>query len=223
MSTTTEAVPAIELANVTVTFSRRDDDPLTVVDNLGLKVAPGTIHCLAGRSGSGKTTVLRVAVATLRPNSGTIAWAGARVDDLSPDRLAAARRKHLGYVDQGATAIGELTVLDNVLLPAVPTGITPALEQRARDLITQFGLGTRGRQRARTLSGGERQRLAIARALLLEPTLLAVDEPTASLDRASATTVLAALSDAAASGSAVLVASHDPAVLEAASATTHLD
>jgi len=211
------------MADVTVTFTRRDDEPLTIAEHLNLAVPAGTMHCLAGRSGSGKTTLLKVAVGTLAPDAGTVAWSGVRIDALTPKQLAAARRQHMGYVDQGATAIDELTVLDNALLPAVPTGVTKEMVERAHQLLTLLGLDTRLRQRARSLSGGERQRLAIARALLLAPTALAIDEPTASLDRTAAATVVQALRQTAADGTAVLVASHDPAVINTADTTTDLN
>ena len=222
MTATTTIPPAITLEAITVTYTRGDGEPLTIVEDFNLTIPAGTIHCLAGRSGSGKTTLLRVAVATLTPDTGTVAWAGTRLDALDPDQLAAARRNHMAYVDQGATVIEELTVLDNALLPAIPIGLTPDLEERAHALLAALGLGTRTRQRARTLSGGERQRLAIARALLLQPTAIALDEPTASLDRTAAATVIDALHEAAASGAAVLVASHDPAVIDAATTVTPL-
>lgn len=222
MTATTTIPPAITLEAITVTYTRGEGEPLTIVEDFNLTIPAGTIHCLAGRSGSGKTTLLRVAVATLTPDTGTVAWAGTRLDALDPDQLAAARRNHMAYVDQGATVIDELTVLDNALLPAIPIGLTPDLEERAHALLATLGLGARTRQRARTLSGGERQRLAIARALLLQPTAIALDEPTASLDRTAAATVIDALHEAAASGAAVLVASHDPAVIDAATTVTPL-
>lgn len=221
--TVTATAPAIRLDAITVSYPSRGGEARTIVEDFDLAIPAGTIHCLAGRSGSGKTTVLRVAVATLTPDSGTVAWVGTDLAGLGPDELASARRRHMGYVDQGATVIDELTVLDNVLLAAVPTGQVAALEGQAKDLLITLGLGSRRRQRARTLSGGERQRLAIARALLLGPTAIALDEPTASLDRASAGTVIAALHEVAARGAAVLVASHDPAVVAAATTVTPLE
>lgn len=123
---------------------------------------------------------------------------------------------------RGATVIQELTVLDNVLIPAMPEGITADIERRAEELLVTFGLQAAKRQRAHSLSGGERQRLAIARALLLSPTAIALDEPTASLDRSTADTVIGAMRTAADSGAAILVASHDPGVVEAADTHTWL-
>lgn len=128
----------------------------------------------------------------------------------------------MGYVDQGATVIEELTVLDNVLIPAMPEGITTEITDRADALLELFGLAPARRQKARSLSGGERQRLAIVRALLLQPSAVALDEPTASLDRRTADTVIEAMHTAAESGAAVLVASHDPEVINAAHTVTRL-
>jgi ABC-type lipoprotein export system ATPase subunit len=216
------AVAALELDGIEITFDGTDA-PLTVVRGFDLVVAPGSIHCLAGRSGSGKTSLLRVAVGLAAPTDGRVRWGGQSIDELSADALSVARRKHMGYVDQGATAISDLTVRDNVLLPAVPEGITDATMRRADDLLELFALRPRANRPAGILSGGERQRLAIARALLLEPSTIAFDEPTASLDRAAADTVIAAITTAARHGCAILVASHDPAVIAAASSRTHLD
>ena len=97
------------------------------------------------------------------------------------------------------------------------------MEARAHALLELFGLAEQARQQTRTLSGGERQRVAIARSLLLAPTTIAVDEPTASLDRESATRVIAALRAAANLGSAILLASHDPALIAEADSVTRLE
>jgi len=216
-------VPALELREVEIHYPRGNTDPLRIVESFDLSVAPGTLHCVAGRSGSGKTSILRVIVGVLRPNSGTILWSGVPIAELGDDALATARREHMSYVDQGATVIPELTVLDNALIPAIPSGITKEIEAKARQLLESFGLGVQMRQRARTLSGGERQRLAIARALLGGPTSIALDEPTASLDRVAARMVVDSLRSATDRGTAVIVASHDPDVIAAADTVTLLD
>lgn len=213
---------ALEMTDITVRFARPNDEPLIIMSALSLSVPAGTVHALAGRSGSGKTTLLRVAVGAMKPDTGSVVWNGLPIDGLSSRELAAARRSHMGYVDQGATAIDELTTLDNVLLPAVPLRATARMLDRAHDLLSMFGLSARAKQRARSLSGGERQRLAIARALLLEPTAIAIDEPTASLDRESANTVIEALQRLTRTGTAIIVASHDDAVIAVSDAVTRL-
>lgn len=214
---------ALEMTDVTVRFTRPNDEPLTIMSGMNLSVPAGTIHALAGRSGSGKTTLLQVAVGAMKPDTGTVTWNGLQIDGLTYRELAAARRAHMGYIDQGATAIDELTALDNVLLPAVPLRAVSQMQDRAHELLSMFGLSARARQRARSLSGGERQRLAIARALLLEPTAIAIDEPTASLDRDSAETVIEALQQLTSAGTAVIVASHDDAVVAASDTVTRLE
>lgn len=214
---------ALQMANIDITFPRPDQPPLDIVTGFELTLTAGVMHCLAGRSGSGKTSLLRVAVALTTPTRGEVRWYGQRVDQLSAHDLAQARRRRLSYVDQDATVIEQLTAIDNVLLPAVPTGIDPATEARATDLLDLFGLGQHASHPAGTLSGGERQRLALARAMLLRPGLVAVDEPTASLDRASADMVIDALRVVAREGAAVLAASHDPGLIAAADAVTRLD
>ncbi|WP_300343732.1 ATP-binding cassette domain-containing protein [Nesterenkonia sp.] len=96
-----EAAPAIELEAVTISDAEADGAQRSIVEGFDLSLAPGQIHCLAGRSGSGKTSVLRVATATQAPSSGAVRWAGADVAQLSPDELASHRRRRMGYVDQG--------------------------------------------------------------------------------------------------------------------------
>ena len=147
----------ITLDGVGIRFTRPPEPPLVIVSELSLSLAEATVHCIAGRSGCGKTSLLRVAAGIQPPTSGRVSWSGIDVGSLAGKELAAMRRAHMGYVDQGATVLGELTVLDNVLLPAVPTGVTEAVVSRARLLLDTFGLADRSRQPAGSLSGGERQ------------------------------------------------------------------
>lgn len=216
-------LPVLQMDDIEIAFARRQQAPLIVVSAFDLNIHAGAMHCIAGRSGSGKTSVLRVAAALAAPTRGQVRWHGRRVDTLSTDELADARRGRMSYVDQDATVIEQLTTIDNVLLPAIPEGIDRTIEMRAAKLLEQFGLHARARSAAAVLSGGERQRLALARALLLHPGFVAVDEPTASLDRASADTVIEALQVIARDGTAVLVASHDHGLIGAADSVTELD
>jgi ABC-type lipoprotein export system ATPase subunit len=211
------------MEGIDITFPRRDQPSLVIVAGFHLVLTAGVMHCVAGRSGSGKTSLLRVAVALSAPTRGAVRWHGQRVDELNAAELARARREHMSYVDQDATVIEQLSAIDNVLLPAVPAGIDKATEARAADLLDLFGLSQHARHLAGALSGGERQRLALARALLLRPRLVAVDEPTASLDRASADAVIEALRVVSREGAAVLAASHDPELVAASDAVSRLN
>jgi ABC-type lipoprotein export system ATPase subunit len=214
--------PVLELQKVGITYSRPGQGPLAIVDDYDLSLRAGDLHCLAGRSGSGKTSILRVAAGLVPPTSGTVIWGGESLEALRDDAITSRRRDTVGYLDQGGVLVPGLTALENVLLPAVPSRRTKALAGRAADLLGSLGVAERSGSHPEKLSGGERQRVALARALLLEPAILMADEPTASLDRASADSVIRMLRDLADQGIAVLVAAHDQHLIDAADSRTVL-
>lgn len=199
------------------------DREILIAEDLDLTLARGQTHCFAGRSGSGKTSLLRVIGGFSDPPAGHVIWKGDPVAGMSADTRSRGRRGWMGYLDQDAATIDGFTALENVLMPAVPGRNAKHHVARARDLLDQLGLADRADHRAEVLSGGERQRTALARALLLEPDVLILDEPTASLDRNSAHSVAALLSEIAQTGVTVLTASHDPNIIHAADTTTYLD
>ncbi|WP_084516298.1 ABC transporter ATP-binding protein [Microbacterium luticocti] len=213
---------AVELRGVTVQYERPGADPLTIVDDYDLTLERGRMHCLAGRSGSGKTSILRVAAGLVPPASGSVRWEGLEITGLADDVVTARRRTHIGYLDQRGSLVPGLTALENVLLPAVPDKRTRELSRRARDLLHRLGVGARATHYPDRLSGGERQRVAFARALLLEPAIVMADEPTASLDRQTADQLIEVLAGLVDDGIAVLVASHDQHLIDAADARTQL-
>ena len=214
--------PVLELDDVTIAFTRPSAPPLVITSAYDLTVPAGRLHCVAGRSGSGKTSVLRVAAGLTRPTEGSVRWEGTPIEGLGDDEITRERRGRIGYVDQGASLLDGLTVLENVLIPTIPVRASRDSLDRARSLLTELGIDALADSRPDRLSGGERQRAAIARALVLSPRLLIIDEPTASLDRASADAVIELLVDRRDAGTAVLVASHDPHLIDAADLRTHL-
>lgn len=214
--------PPLEMRGVAVRYERPGSEALEIVDGYALTLRGGQLHCLAGRSGSGKTSILRVAAGLVPPNEGTVLWNGLEITGLADDVVTTRRRRHLGYLDQRGALIPGLTALENVLLPAVPDRRTREVARRARELLHELGVGERSGHYPERLSGGERQRVAFARALLLDPAVLMVDEPTASLDRASADALIEILLRLARQGTAILVASHDPALIAAAGSRTEL-
>lgn len=213
---------ALELRQVTIHYQRAGLEPLAIVDDYDLSLRSGSMHCLAGRSGSGKTSILRVAAGLVQPTSGEVVWRGQSLIGLKDDAITTRRRDTVGYLDQGGVLVPGLTALENVLLPAVPLRRSKALVRRASDLLGSLGVAERAGSYPEKLSGGERQRVALARALLLEPAIVMADEPTASLDRASADSVIRMLRSLADAGIAVLVAAHDQHLIDAADSRTML-
>ena len=214
----------VELEAVSIRYERADATatPVEIVADYDLTLDPGHMHCLAGRSGSGKTSILRVAAGLVRPTSGDVLWEGQRLGALRDDAITSRRRDLVGYLDQGGVLLAGLTALENVLMPAVPTRRATQLAARGRELLERLEVGHRASHRPDQLSVGERQRVALARALLLEPQVLMVDEPTASLDRVTADGVIAVLSQLRDEGIAVLVAAHDEHLVAAADSRTDL-
>jgi len=145
-----------------------------VVQGVDWDVAPGEFHCLVGRSGCGKTTLLKLAAGLLHPDRGRITLQGMELVAPGPQ---------LGFVFQSPTLLEWHRILDNVLLPVSLQHRPTAQETaRARQLLAQLGLAAYERQYPRQLSGGQQSRVALARALILEPALLLLDEPFAALD-----------------------------------------
>ena len=144
-----------------------------VVAGLTLDLAAGEVHCLVGRSGCGKTTVLKLAAGLLAPSAGRILWNG----------RPALEPKQVGFVFQAPTLLEWLTVRDNVLLPVSLQRRPSASDAHAAEaLLERLGLAGLAGRYPRQLSGGQQSRVALARALLLAPPLLLLDEPFAALD-----------------------------------------
>ena len=214
--------PAVDLRGIAIQYERPGQDPLEIIEDYDLVMRRGDLHCLAGRSGSGKTSLLRVAAGLVPPTAGSVIWQGLEITGLADNVITRRRRRHVGYLDQRGNLLPGLTALENVLVPAIPDRQTRHLARRARDLLNRLGVGNRATHYPDRLSGDERQRVAFARALLLEPAVIMADEPTASLDRAAADSLIGILRDLSNEGIAVLVASHDQNLIDAADSSTTL-
>ena len=200
-----------------VSVQRRDSNGrlFTTLSVADLSIPAGARIGLAGPSGAGKSTLLDVMAGLLVPSTGTVTWGATVLSDLCDRERAVWRRTYVGQVFQDFLLIPELSILANVVLPLSFSQFWPSGDQRQRalDLIHDLGLKDAGR-RAAVLSRGEQQRVALARALILRPSILLADEPTASLDQASAALVTDLLFDVARQHKATLIiASHDPAIL----------
>lgn len=180
-----------------------------------LSLPGGSVTAIEGPSGAGKSSLLHALAGIERPAQGSVRWGGNLIWTLPGAVRDRWRREHLGLVFQDMHLLDGLSALDNVLLPLLfDHARTPAgLRRRAAALLDGLGVAAPDR-RAAVMSRGERQRVALARALLRRPALLLADEPTASLDQASAGRVGELLVQAATeAGATLLVATHDPVLL----------
>ncbi len=164
--------------------------PLVVLRGVSLSMTAGQNAAILGPSGSGKSTLLHIAGALETPTGGRLELNGRDPFALPEPQLAQFRNENIGFVFQDHHLLPQLSVLENVLIPALASG-SPNSDNiaRANELLDRVGLSDRIDHRPAELSGGERQRVAVARALLLAPSLLLADEPTGSLDRKTATEV----------------------------------
>lgn len=182
--------PLLKLNRVTKRYdSPSQSGALTVLNEVSLDVAQGESLAIVGPSGSGKSTLLHIIGTLDRPTSGAVELNGQDLGALDDLQLAAVRNRQVGFVFQAHYLLPQCSVLENVLVPTLACGEAAArdgAEERAGRLLKRVGLGERLSHRPGELSGGERQRAAVVRALINQPRLLLADEPTGSLDQASA-------------------------------------
>jgi NitT/TauT family transport system ATP-binding protein len=184
------------------------------VEGADLEVEQGAFHCLVGRSGCGKTTLLKLAAGLLRPDAGEVVFRGRRRDAIGTD---------IGFVFQSPNLLEWQRVIDNVLLP-VSLHHRPTADETAQalQLLEQLGLAAHARKYPRQLSGGQQSRVALARALILQPALLLLDEPFAALDAITREELQRdLLAMRAARGTTVLFVTHD--IAEAVFLADHVD
>jgi len=207
--------PLLELSGVGKEFVS-GTETLRVLSGADLTVSAGETLAITGPSGSGKSTLLSILAGLERPTFGTLRRDGQDALGWDEERLARWRRRRVGFVFQSFRLMPTLTALENASFPLELLGETPdAAASRAGELLTALGLEGRLNHRPAQLSGGEQQRVAIARAYVHRPALILADEPTGSLDRATAARVLdALLAVNAKSGAALVVVTHDPMAAE---------
>ena len=182
--------------------------------DISLTLERGEFAFLTGSSGAGKTSLLRLLFGAEQPSAGQILVSGRNITRMTAAQVPALRRQ-IGVIFQDFKLLPERTVFENVAIALEIAG-TAKREIRTRvwSLLKRLGLGHRIDHRPRTLSGGEQQRVAIARALVNDPPLLLADEPTGNLDPALALDIMDIIADAHARGTTVIVATHDPTLLE---------
>jgi putative ABC transport system ATP-binding protein len=204
----------LRLVDALVTISdvtKRYAGGQAALDEVSLEVAPGEAVAVMGPSGSGKSTLLNLIAGLDRPTSGTVTVAGQRVDRLSETGVARFRRRQVGMIFQFFNLLDDLTVADNVLLPAQLAGMRRAKARaRAGELLAELGIGQYKNAYPGRLSGGERQRVAIARALVNSPALLLADEPTGAVDTATGEAIGELLLKLNRAGQTLVLVTHSP-------------
>jgi ABC-type lipoprotein export system ATPase subunit len=180
----------VEVHGVSKSF-QTGDHKVRVLDGVHLSVAAQESVAIVGPSGSGKSTLLNLLGTLDQPDQGTIVIDGKNLSMMGGDELAGFRNRNIGFVFQSHHLLPHLTVLENVLVPALAQAseVGDEVLLRANQLLQRVGLGDREKHLPGRLSGGERQRVAVVRALINQPRLILADEPTGALDRISAAEV----------------------------------
>jgi putative ABC transport system ATP-binding protein len=185
---------------------------LAILRDIHFSLAAREAVAIVGASGSGKSTLLSIIAGLDTPTQGTVRLAGVDIFALGEDERAALRAREVGFVFQSFQLLGNLTALENVMLPLELAGRRDA-RKTASEMLKRVGLGERFGHYPKTLSGGEQQRVALARAFVVEPAVLLADEPTGSLDFATGETVMQLMFDLNREhGTTLVLVTHDPAI-----------
>ena len=192
------------------TYLRRSglSNVLEAVKETDITVAAGSMIAVTGRSGSGKSTLLCMLAGLLTPTSGKVYVSGKDLYAMDDRERSVLRNTSFGIIPQGQSSLGSLTVLENVLAPAMMYGKKPDRE-RAGQLMERLGIENLASAYPSELSGGELRRMAIARALILNPGIILADEPTGDLDDENTAEVLSVLREEADRGAAVFLVTHE--------------
>jgi len=205
----------VEAINVTKTYNLGKPNEVTAVKDASLQINEGSLVVLKGPSGSGKTTLLSLIGCQTKPTRGEVIILGKRISKLPEKFMNLHKRSYIGFIFQHFQLIAGMSVLDNIVLPLIPEGISPKeRSKRADELLEQFNLEHRRQFKVSNLSGGEQQRVAIARALINNAGILLADEPSAHLDSKLTIDLLNYIKELKQSNHTILITSHDPIIYQ---------
>ena len=199
----------IEASNLRKTY-QVGEVQVHALDGLDIRIEKGAYIALMGASGSGKSTLMNVLGCLDTPTSGKYVLNAKDVSSLNDDELAEIRNKEIGFVFQTFNLLPRYTALENVALPMIYAGV-PNVErlERAENVLKKVGLGDRMDHRPNELSGGQRQRVAVARALVMNPSIILADEPTGNLDSVTSDGIMELFSEINKDGNTVIVVTHE--------------
>ena len=202
--------PIIVVRNLTKIYRTRKI-PLKALTSVDLDIMPGEFVAIVGTSGSGKSTLLSLLAGLEPPSTGRIIIKGRSIHRMSEKQLVGFRLKHIGFVFQSFNLFDMLTAQENVALPLMAQGVgRQERMERAKQLLTLFGLEKHLHHKPRELSGGQQQRVSIARAIIGNPDILFADEPTGNLDSKNADQITDILRDISIkNGTTILMVTHD--------------
>ena len=194
-------------------YYQMGDTTVKAVDHISMQINKGEFVAIVGQSGSGKSTCMNIIGCLDVPTSGVYRLNGRDVGGMDKNELAEIRNEMLGFIFQQYNLLPKLTLLENVELPLIYAGISPAEQrQRAKEALEQVGLGAKLANKPSQLSGGQQQRASIARALVGRPAVILADEPTGALDSHTGREVLGILQKLHRQGNTVVLITHDNSI-----------
>jgi ABC-type lipoprotein export system ATPase subunit len=198
----------IKLDKVTKTYDL-GEEKLQILQSISLQIESGDLVAIVGPSGSGKSTLMHIMGMLDKQTTGTIELAGHDVSDLTEIQLAKLRNQYIGFIFQQFNLLTRTSAVENVLLPTVYSEKGIDRTEKAKQILTDLGLGERLKNYPNQLSGGQQQRVAIARALINDPAVIFADEPTGNLDSKSGHEVVEILKKLNAEGRTIVIVTHD--------------
>ena len=209
-SATSDATPLLAGVDLEREY-RTGPEIVRVLRGASVEIRAAEVVALVGASGVGKSTLLHVLGALDRPTAGRVLFQGEDLFSRSEPALARYRRQDVGFVFQFYNLLGDLSALENAMVPALLQRVSASeARERAAAALAEVGLADRMRHRPGELSGGEQQRVAVARALMNGPKVILADEPTGNLDSKSGESMMQMFSELHADGATVCIATHDP-------------
>ncbi len=200
----------ITIENLSKIYNEGKGSEVRALDDISLTIDHGEFVAILGQSGSGKSTLMNILGCLDIPTYGTYILNGTPVNEIKPSSLASIRNREIGFIFQGFNLIPSLTAIENVELPLIYRGLSRGeRNSKSRAALDIVGLSHRIKHTPAEMSGGQQQRVAIARAISVQPPIIMADEPTGNLDSASGREIMNILKELNASGTTVILITHD--------------